>query len=54
MYEHKAAYFYSQVRAPWAAKEYGPEEKRKLDRLFAENGPLEGLAIRNRDAAQAD
>ena len=45
MYKRKAAYFDSQVQAPWASEEYGPAEKCKLDRLFAETGPLDGLAI---------
>jgi demethylmenaquinone methyltransferase/2-methoxy-6-polyprenyl-1,4-benzoquinol methylase len=45
MYKRKAAYFDSQVQAAWAAEEYGPEEINKLDRLFAETGALEGLAI---------
>ena len=45
MYKRKAAYFDSQIQAPWAAEEYGPEEMRKLDRIFAETGPLDDLAI---------
>ncbi|MEA2074545.1 MAG: class I SAM-dependent methyltransferase [Euryarchaeota archaeon] len=45
MYKRKAAYFDSQVQAPWADEEYGPDEMDKLDRLFAETGPLDGLAI---------
>ena len=29
----------------WEDEEYGPDEMDKLDRLFAETGPLDGLAI---------
>jgi demethylmenaquinone methyltransferase/2-methoxy-6-polyprenyl-1,4-benzoquinol methylase len=45
MYKRKAAYFDSQVQAPWADEEYGLDEMDKLDRLFAETGPLDGLVI---------
>jgi ubiquinone/menaquinone biosynthesis C-methylase UbiE len=45
MYEAKAAYFDANVKAPWAAVEYGPEEITKLDRLFAHIGPLRGFKV---------
>lgn len=44
-YHAKTAYFDSQARAPWSCKEYGDDERKKLDRLFAYAGPLEGLAV---------
>jgi len=45
LYERKAFYFDSQVEAPWAAQDYGPEERAKLGRLFAQIKSLEGLAV---------
>jgi demethylmenaquinone methyltransferase/2-methoxy-6-polyprenyl-1,4-benzoquinol methylase len=44
-YHRKAAFFDGQIDAPWAAGEYGPDEWRKLDRLKAELGPLDGRVI---------
>jgi hypothetical protein len=41
----KAAFFVSQVDAPWAVTPYGRAEKTKLDRLFLHCGPLIGLTI---------
>jgi ubiquinone/menaquinone biosynthesis C-methylase UbiE len=45
MYAAKAAYFDENVTAPWAAAEYGPEEKTRLDRLFRHTGVLRGRRI---------
>lgn len=45
MYESKAIFFDSQADAPWAADEYGLEEKAKLDRLFSVTGPLDGMTV---------
>jgi ubiquinone/menaquinone biosynthesis C-methylase UbiE len=44
-YAAKAAYFDENVTAPWAAAEYGPEEKTRLDRLFKHTGSLKGYKI---------
>lgn len=44
-YAAKAAFFDSQVEADWAAKMYGPEEQKKIKRLFSVTGSLRGLRI---------
>lgn len=44
-YADKVVFFDGQVRAPWASDEYGPEERRKLDRLLAALAPLRGLRV---------
>ena len=44
-YEGKAAYFDKNVGVSWAADEYGPEERAKLDRLFEYTGSLRGLKV---------
>ena len=44
-YATKAAFFDDQARADWAVKDYGPEEREKLDRLFAVTGPIAGLRV---------
>lgn len=41
----KAAFFDVQARKDWAAKAYGPRERKKLDRLFDTTGPLTGLKL---------
>jgi ubiquinone/menaquinone biosynthesis C-methylase UbiE len=41
-YQAKAAFFDSQIDAPWASEEYGPREYAKLNRLRAELGSLSG------------
>lgn len=45
LYDIKSAFFDDQVRADWAARAYGPDERRKLERLFAMTGPLAGLRV---------
>lgn len=45
LYLAKAAYFDAEVHADWAAATYGPDEREKLDRLFAVTGPLDGLRV---------
>lgn len=44
-YTTKSAFFDDQVRKDWAARDYGPDKKGKLDRLFALTGPLTGLRL---------
>jgi SAM-dependent methyltransferase len=44
-YQGKANYFDESVDAPWAADEYGPEERAKLDRLFEHTRSLRGLKV---------
>ena len=44
-YAIKSAFFDDQVREDWATRDYGPDERRKLDRLFASVGPLTGLRL---------
>lgn len=44
-YKAKAAYFDENATAPWAAAEYGPEEQKKLARLFRYTGSLKGLKV---------
>lgn len=41
----KSAFFDDQVRSDWAANAYTPDERKKLDRLFAIIGPLAGLKL---------
>ena len=45
MNRRKAAYFDSQIEAPWANAEFGPDEKAKLDRLFSEVEVGEGARV---------
>jgi demethylmenaquinone methyltransferase/2-methoxy-6-polyprenyl-1,4-benzoquinol methylase len=45
LYKAKAAYFDENVHAPWAAAEYGPEERAKLNRFFQHTGSLKGLKV---------
>jgi ubiquinone/menaquinone biosynthesis C-methylase UbiE len=44
-YHNKAAFFDGQIDAAWAADAYGPEERRKLERLRGELAPLAGKSI---------
>jgi ubiquinone/menaquinone biosynthesis C-methylase UbiE len=44
-YAMKSAFFDTQARADWAVKDYGPDEREKLDRLLAMTGPLAGLRV---------
>lgn len=44
-YAIKSTFFDDKGRKDWAAKAYGPDERRKLDRLFALTGPLAGLRL---------
>jgi SAM-dependent methyltransferase len=44
-YAIKSAFFDSQAGVAWAVKDYGPEKKEKLNRLFAMIGPLAGLRL---------
>lgn len=44
-YLAKADFFDAQVQAEWAAQDYGGDEVKKLDRLFATTGPLTGLRL---------
>ena len=44
-YLDKIVYFDSQIDAPWAANEFGPEEWKKLERLRAELGLLQGKIL---------
>ncbi len=45
LYAIKATFFDDQVHADWAVKAYGPDERKKLDRLFSITGPLAGLRL---------
>jgi ubiquinone/menaquinone biosynthesis C-methylase UbiE len=44
-YALKSTFFDNQIQEDWAAGDYGPNDKRKLDRLFAIAGPLAGLRV---------
>ena len=44
-YLAKAYFFDAQVQADWAAQDYGGDEVKKLDRLFAITGCLTGLRL---------
>ena len=45
MNSEQATFFDAQVDAPWANTPYGPDERPKLDRLFAHCGPLRGQIV---------
>jgi ubiquinone/menaquinone biosynthesis C-methylase UbiE len=45
MNHERAAFFDSQVEAPWADTPYGQAENSKLERLFAQCGSLAGCAV---------
>ncbi|RLC31800.1 MAG: class I SAM-dependent methyltransferase [Deltaproteobacteria bacterium] len=45
MYKRKAIYFDHQVKEGWAAKKYTEPEKEKLEKMFIEAGPFNGLKI---------
>ncbi|BBD09821.1 class I SAM-dependent methyltransferase [Desulfovibrio ferrophilus] len=45
MYADKTRFFDAQANAPWAAADYGHEEAPKLERLFAQTGPLAGCRV---------
>jgi demethylmenaquinone methyltransferase/2-methoxy-6-polyprenyl-1,4-benzoquinol methylase len=44
-YAIKSTFFDDKAQKDWAAGAYGPDERRKLDRLFALTGPLAGLRL---------
>jgi SAM-dependent methyltransferase len=44
-YAMKSSFFDTQAREDWAVKDYGPDERKKLDRLLAMTGPLAGLRV---------
>lgn len=44
-YAMKSVFFDAQAREDWATDDYGPDERKKLDRLFAIAGPLTGLKL---------
>ncbi len=44
-YREKSAFFDAQVGEDWADQDYGPDETRKLDRLFAVTGSLADLRV---------
>src|SRR4030042_5569538 len=45
MNNNKSAFFDSQVDAPWAAAEYAPDEKEKIQRLIQNIEVRDGLTI---------
>lgn len=45
MYSSKIKYFNENFNSDWAALPYGPDEMKKLDRLFKHIGPLNGKKI---------
>jgi demethylmenaquinone methyltransferase/2-methoxy-6-polyprenyl-1,4-benzoquinol methylase len=44
-YRCKAAFFDNQINTPWASDEYGPEEYKRLERLRAALGPMDGQTV---------
>lgn len=44
-YAMKSVFFDAQAGEDWAVKDYGPDERKKLDRLFAMTGPLASLRV---------
>ena len=45
VYQKKAVFFDGQVNEPWAAREYGEQEMKNLDMMFAMSGPFENMKI---------